>query len=122
MVSKRKLAANRRNARLSTGPQNTTNTRYNALKHGISSEQAVVPTVDGNNAAKLYDERRNGLWQDLSPQGTLESILVDRIALSMQQHTRMLAYENAVIQLQAELATQGLIDRVQPRRAIVERL
>ena len=114
MVSKRKSAANWRNAQLSTGPKDTTKTRHNALKHGISSEQAVVPTVDGNNAAKLYDDRRNGLWQDLSPQGTLESVLVDRIALSMHQHTRMLAYENAAIQLQAELSSQGLVDRAQP--------
>jgi len=122
MVSKKKLAANRKNAQSSTGPNDTTNTRYNALKHGISSEQAIVPTVDGNDAAKLYDERRNGLWQDLSPQGTLESALVDRIALSMQQHTRLLAYENAVIQLQAESSSQRLVDLSQADRAIIERV
>ena len=120
MTSEKKKRANRRNSRLSTGPRDTSKTRHNALKHGISSVQAIVPVVDGDDAAERYDERRDGLWQELAPQGTLEAAIVDQIAVALQQHRRLMAYENAVIQGHAEASFERWNERNQIDRATIE--
>ena len=57
MASKRKKAANLKNAQLSTGPTDTSKSRYNAVTHGITSKQAVVLAVDGPAAT----ERSNAI-------------------------------------------------------------
>ena len=77
MVSKRKTEANRKNAQLSTGPRDTTSTRYNAVKHGITPQRAIIPMVDGPDATERFDATLDGLRQNFDPQGTLESFLVD---------------------------------------------
>ena len=120
MTSERKKQANRSNSRSSTGPRDTSKTRYNALKHGISSQQAVVPQADGPDAAKRYDERRDGLWHDLAPQGTLEAALVDQIAVALQQQRRLMAFENSLIQGQADASITRWIERNQVDRATVD--
>ena len=61
MTSKRKTAANRRNAQLSTGPKDTSKSRYNAVTHGITSEQSVVPAVDGPDATERFNAILDGL-------------------------------------------------------------
>ena len=95
MGSKRKTAANRKNAQSSTGPKDTTNTRYNAVKHGITSQQVIVPAVDGPDATERFNAILEGLRQELNPQGILQSSLVDEIALVLQQRRRAVAYESA---------------------------
>ena len=111
MTSERKKQANRRNSQLSTGPKDTRKTRYNAVKHGITSEQVIVPEVDGHYAAERYEERREGLREELAPQGTLEAALVDQIALSLQIQRRLTAYEMSVVKRQAERASEVWSER-----------
>lgn len=108
MSSVKKIKANRKNSKLSTGPKDTRNSRYNATKYGITSKQAVVPAVDGPDAAERFDQSLAGLRQYFSPQGPLEDFLVDQIALGMQQQRRLLAYENSVIAEQTEYAIDKL--------------
>ncbi len=36
-----KIVANRENAKISTGPKDTSLTRLNALKHGLLSKEAI---------------------------------------------------------------------------------
>jgi len=120
MTSERKKQANRNNSRLSTGPRETSKTRYNALKHGISSKQAVVPQVDGADAAKRYDELRDALWEYLEPQGALEGALVDQMAVALQQQRRLITFDNAVIQGQAETEFKNWNERNQVDQATVE--
>ena len=102
MVSKKKIAANRNNAQTSTGPKDTSKSRYNAVTQGITSKQAVVPAVDGPDATERFNAILDGLRRELCPQGTSESSLVDQIAMALLQQRRLLAYESAVIESPAE--------------------
>ena len=66
-VSERKLAANRRNARLSTGPKTAEGkliARMNAVKHGLCARTVVIPGED----PALFDQRFKAWAPELNPQ------------------------------------------------------
>lgn len=75
-ISSNKVAANRKNAQKSTGPHNSTLTRYNAAKHGLLAEG--VTEMDEPEAFLDY---RSRLETDFAPVGEVENMLVERIAL-----------------------------------------
>ena len=51
-ISQRKREANRSNAKSSTGPRDTKATRFNAVKHGILSKQALASLGDEDNEVR----------------------------------------------------------------------
>src|SRR5262249_29161906 len=75
-ISTKKTAANRENAKLSTGPINTISTRYNATKHGLLS--AGVTELDNPEEFQSLCER---LKTELQPVGILEAECVQQIAV-----------------------------------------
>ncbi len=82
MASRRQLEANRRNAQKSTGPKSEKGksvTRFNALRHGLTSEEVLLPEEDEESFKELHE----GLKAELSPEGALENRLVDRIASNL---------------------------------------
>ena len=76
-TSIRKLKANARNARLSTGPKDTSRSRFNAAKHRILSSRVVVRTGDGKEDEEEFEEFSRQMWEDLAPAGVLEGSLVE---------------------------------------------
>ena len=46
MATREQINANRRNARLSTGPRRTDRTRFNGLTHGLCATEVVIPGED----------------------------------------------------------------------------
>jgi len=42
-TSEKQLAANRANSQKSTGPKNTTKTRYNGIRHGLTASHVILP-------------------------------------------------------------------------------
>ena len=52
-----KMIANRANAQHSTGPQDTSATRFNGVQHGLTSKQTVIP----GESQQEYDEFRQGV-------------------------------------------------------------
>ncbi len=80
MATKVQIAANRRNARRSTGPRTSKGksaSSKNALRHGLTTGAWLLPGEDADSFARAYDT----LQQDLRPQGALEEFLADRFAL-----------------------------------------
>ena len=78
MTSDKKAEANRRNALKSTGPKTPEGkaaVRLNALKHGLLSQDILLPG-EGEEALKELNEH---LRNELQPVGELENLLVDRI-------------------------------------------
>jgi len=78
MVTEKQLIANRENGKKG-GPKTAAGkaaVRYNALKHGLLSQQVVLPDEDEDAFAELNDS----LMASLNPQGALEKMLVDIIA------------------------------------------
>src|SRR4051812_11149398 len=78
IVSEARLAANRRNAQLSTGPRTAegkARSRANALKHGLCS--AFVVAED----AQLVQDRAHDFCGAARPQDSLQAWLVTQVSL-----------------------------------------
>jgi len=104
LATKKQLIANRKNAKRSTGPKDTSLTRLNALKHGILSKEVLL---EGEKRKDLEELGRR-LRQELAPQGELEIILVDRIISSLWRLKRALKVESALMSWEYE---EGLNDK-----------
>ncbi len=87
-TSDKKIAANRLNGRKSRGPKNTTSTRWNATKHGLLA--AGVTELDD---AEGYRKMLLDLVKELSPVGTIETYLVESVALDMVRCQRARRWE-----------------------------
>ena len=79
MTSAAQIAANRRNAKRSTGPKTNkgkTTSARNAVQHGLTAEKLVVQDED----AQAWTDYCEALRAQFDPVGPLEDLLVDRIA------------------------------------------
>jgi hypothetical protein len=88
MTSDRKAEANRRNALKSTGPKTPEGkaaVRLNALRHGLLSQEILLPGED----EEALRELGQNLKVELQPVGELESLLVDRIIASYWRLRRL---------------------------------
>ena len=78
MASVKQLAANRANAKKSTGPiteAGKLNTRYNAVKHGLTGH-TILRTAEQDVA---FDSYRARLYPDLAPASAIEHDFAERI-------------------------------------------
>lgn len=79
-----KAEASRQNALQSTGPRTVKGKHQssrNSLKHGLLSQAVVIDAGDGLESRLEYDVLIDQLHDDLKPQGVLEAMLVERIAV-----------------------------------------
>ncbi len=82
MVSKAKLAANRRNAKKSTGPRTAEgkdHSKHNAVTHGMTARSPLLP---GEDAGQLL-ARQCALRDDMQPRNRLEAELLDTVGAHM---------------------------------------
>ena len=122
MSSSKRVAANRRNARKSTGPRSALGRRrssMNALKHGLDAQTPVLPGEDEAG----YRSRQEAWKADLRPRNPLEVSLVeqavdfswkleraDRACAALQAERHRLAREEEALrreQAPAEAAAIG---------------
>jgi hypothetical protein len=92
MTSKKKAAANRRNARKSTGPktsQGQAKASMNALRHGLRARTVILPDENRED----FDEILAGLQDQYQPQSASEQHLVDQAAIAQWKLVRAEAYE-----------------------------
>ena len=76
-ISEKKRAANRANARKSTGPRTPrgkARSRLNGLKHGLTASIGILP---GESPDQLRELSRS-IHADLRPRGHAEAVLVDQ--------------------------------------------
>lgn len=91
-VSARKLRANRRNARRSTGPRTFAGKKRssrNAVTHGLFCEDLVLP----GESQELFRAIRQGLIASLKPQNLVELLIVDRLVAATWKLRRLQAAE-----------------------------
>jgi hypothetical protein len=103
MSSNAQVAANRENAKLSTGPvtpAGIANTRHNATRHGLTGSQMVIK---GEDAAE-YDSLRAELVADHAPANEHEAMLVEEIAQNWWRLQRARRVEAQVVEKFGELA------------------
>lgn len=79
MTTPNQIAANRANAKRSTGPRTEAGkarSRLNSWKHGLTAKEILA----GHEAPSKFEALRAELWQQFQPEEGLESVLVDLMA------------------------------------------
>jgi hypothetical protein len=101
MASEAQIAANRLNARKSTGPrtpQGKAVMRRNPLRHGLSAASVVL----FYESEAEFERFRQDLAQDFEPQGAEECALVEQIAILRWRLRRASRAEAALVNAEAE--------------------
>jgi hypothetical protein len=107
-ISRRKLAANRRNARKSTGPRTPDGKRIasiNARGHGLFSRNLILPGENREEFIHLW----NSIQNTLQAKNLLELSLVSRF---VQAQWKLLRVQSADAALH-EMAEQELLEKAQ---------
>src|ERR1700734_2501304 len=116
MTSFRQIEANRRNARLSTGPtteEGKRKSRRNAVRHGLTAETVIDALED----AEDYAAFEIAVTSDYDVRTAVERELVLRLASLLWRLRRATAIECGLFKIQAE----HLLDFRQRRQAHQER-
>ena len=82
--------------------------RWNATRHGIRSPAPVIPGVE---KVEDWEEHRVGILESLSPEGHLEEVLAERVALLSWRLNRVTRYETETIALSQEKMEDDLADK-----------
>src|SRR6201995_4487352 len=105
MTSLRQLEANRRNARLSTGPvteDGKQRSRRNALRHGLTAETVIHALEDADDYAAF----EMAIKADHDPETAVERELVLRLASLLWRLRRATAIESGLFKIQARRLLQ----------------
>jgi hypothetical protein len=96
----KQIAANRRNAARSTGPKTPKGKAIasrNALKHGLLAREIVIDTGEGAESRGEFEAVLTDLHAQFDPQGPLEEMLVEKIAVAYWRLRRAHRYEAGLI-------------------------
>lgn len=93
MTTERQLFANRQNSLLSTGPKDTSLTRFNGLQHGLRAQSRLIPGEEASEYHSLFDKIRS----ELNPDNTLQEQIVDRIVFYLWRLQRGQRAEVAIV-------------------------
>jgi hypothetical protein len=107
MATRKQRAANRRNAQLSTGPRTPEGkaaVRLNALKHGLTTEDAVI----FEEHQEAFNDLFNSFLDDLQPAGPLETALVHQIVTAQWRLARCRKLETGLFDLGIDDDRQNL--------------
>jgi hypothetical protein len=134
MTSPKQERANRRNSQKSTGPKTQEGkaaVHLNAVKHGLLSQEVLLPDEDGAAIEELGERVR----AELQPVGELEGLLADRIVAAYWRLRRLGRveagifawehYEELIERAQGEAQTyerNRLDDLLDPRSASYNRI
>jgi hypothetical protein len=116
MTSFKQIEANRRNARMSTGPvteEGKRRSRQNAVRHGLTAETAIDALED----AEDYAAFEMAVTADYDAQTAVERELVLRLASLLWRLRRATAIESGLFKIQA----RHLLQFRQRRQAHLER-
>src|SRR2546427_11432652 len=95
-LSQKKIEANQRNARLSSGPRSVegkkTSSR-NAAKHGLLIKDIVITTRANKENQTEFDELLDELRDSYKPSGIVEDLLVREMVVSYWKSARALRCE-----------------------------
>jgi hypothetical protein len=98
MATEQQIAANRLNARQSSGPKSEAGrnrSRMNALRHGLTSQVTTMRDEDRT----AHDQFAKALMKDLAPEGAMETQLAQRIATDSWRLNRASAIEDNIFAL-----------------------
>jgi len=96
----KQIAANRKNAAKSTGPITESGKAIaarNSLKHGLLAKEIIISVGEGAESQEQFDALLADLHTQFSPQGSLEEMLVEKIAVAYWRLRRAHRFEVGLI-------------------------
>src|SRR5271169_3357807 len=110
-VSPQKLAANRKNAKRSTGPQTTTGKQRaseNSFKHGFYARRLFPSKELLARDGEDYNRVSAAYWNLYSPVGDVEKLYVEKIAVYSLRLARLLGHEQKVLALSSPFEVRSM--------------
>ena len=119
-VTEKTLAANRLNAKLSTGPRTArgkSNAKFNALKTGLFAEHVVIPFCDGKgywdgDPKKQFAKLLGSLQEEHKPEGPSEVFWVELIAECMWKQRRVSRSERGLVRARTEMGSSVILGKI----------
>lgn len=111
MATERQIEANRKNAQRSTGPRSAegkSRVGSNALKHGLTAKQVVLPHED----PKEFETFASELWDAIAPVGALEGFQAERFVIYAWRTRRGAIIEAA---LHARAKQEAVVEKLRRR-------
>ena len=106
-ISKKQLEANKKNAK--KGGVKTEEgkevVKYNALKHGLLAKEVVITVGEGAEDPEEFNRLLEDLRVELIPEGTLEEMLVEKIAVAYWRLRRAYKYEVGLVRDKIDTAS-----------------
>src|SRR5258708_29318823 len=99
-------------------PDGKQRSKLNAIKHGIFSKAVLLK----DESQSEFDSLLNGLLNDLRPEGTLEELLVEKLAALAWRHRRLFLAEGAEIRKNMEFFESDQRDRERDEEVKIARL
>jgi len=122
-VSDRKLAANRENAKRSTGPKTTegkATSARNSYKHGIFSATLIRQGESEKHDRAVFEEIADAIASYYKPVGFIEELLVEKITTETMRFRRLLSFEQQELGRKNAFWFQG-VDRILRYQATINR-
>jgi hypothetical protein len=107
MISEKQLAANRRNARRSTGPRTEEGKNVSALnarRHNLTGQVTAMTDAD----RIMHDAFSAAMVESLAPEGAMETQLAQRIATDSWRLNRISAVEDNLFALGHNAHSDGI--------------
>jgi hypothetical protein len=101
MATEKQVAANRQNAKSSTGPRTDAGkrrSRRNALRHGLTAETVIGVHED----ATAYRALQRAVCADYRPQTNFETELIERLVSLLWRLRRAVAIESGLLNIHAQ--------------------
>ena len=108
MISERQQDANRRNAAKSHGPitpEGRAAVRHNALKHGFTAAEIILPTVEEQID---FQQFRLAFEQEYKPVGPTEEVLIEDMVTARWRLNRIRKMEPGFFALRREILQESI--------------
>jgi hypothetical protein len=102
---KKEVARLKKNTTGPRTPQGKLNVARNACKHGVLSLRPVVVHFESEQS---WQRHRQAILESLSPEGGMEEVLAERVALCSWRLNRVIAYETETITQEQEAVSEEL--------------
>lgn len=110
----KQIKANKQNALASTGPvtaEGKAIISQNAVKHGIFARDLIISAGDGQESEQEYRELLDGLVVSFNPNGQMECLLVEKIAVDFWRLRRVLRFETGSIRKFLDMAISNYYNK-----------
>jgi hypothetical protein len=112
-ISEKQLKANKENAKKGgvKTDEGKALVKYNAIKHGLLAKEVVINIGEGAENPEEFNALLEDLKTQLNPVGTIEEMLLEKIAVAYWRFRRACRYEVGLIRQELDTATDDYYNK-----------